>query len=578
MEAIVEHDYVAKEPDELTIKQGDIIRDVINKQAGWCEGTLKDRKGLFPDNFVKLMHKVTMRSRKDVSRIRKCRVIFSYKQDHEDELSLSVDDVIEIIGEEEEGWWRGTLNGKTGVFPSNFVEEIVPSVSPKCGSVEDLVDADIKIPSLPPKPTKILCEVKYAYKSQNDDELSLKEGDIITLISKDGQDAGWWRGELNGRIGVFPDNFVVIIDEKLSKEDRKLAAATSTNHINKYIASERKSFEAKVAKPQQEPEARAVPPAVPGKKPSLAIKKSPSGSGGIISGLRKKISDVVDGSSVSKKSLDVKTETTVYKPEESENAFDQVERNSMLVDVRANRAKPPGRRPPSVILKDGEQTIAMQNGNSDYGSLEENLLNSSGGGIGGEDSELMKPKVPGWDKQKVPWLEEMKQNQAKRTSTSPGPETRNRLTTPDKLEEKETSPVEMSKSMPMPTFTKILKTPPSETDKRPAIPTHRPQSIEPVKPTTKISPIAAPMAKTPSPIIQKPPIVEKPSEIKDKVPMKQYNELLDRLQHLEALVEKQNQVHKMAIDDLRGKLQVETDMRMLLQAELEKVAQCVLQV
>lgn len=24
----------------------------------------------------------------------------------------------------EEGWWEGSLNGKTGVFPSNFVEMI----------------------------------------------------------------------------------------------------------------------------------------------------------------------------------------------------------------------------------------------------------------------------------------------------------------------------------------------------------------------------------------------------------------------------------------------------------------------
>lgn len=26
--------------------------------------------------------------------------------------------------QEEEGWWEGVLNGKTGVFPSNFVEVI----------------------------------------------------------------------------------------------------------------------------------------------------------------------------------------------------------------------------------------------------------------------------------------------------------------------------------------------------------------------------------------------------------------------------------------------------------------------
>lgn len=65
-----------------------------------------------------------LRNKKDSKRIRQCRVVFSYKQDHEDELNLNVGEVIEVLGEEEEGWWRGVLNGKVGVFPSNFVEEI----------------------------------------------------------------------------------------------------------------------------------------------------------------------------------------------------------------------------------------------------------------------------------------------------------------------------------------------------------------------------------------------------------------------------------------------------------------------
>lgn len=67
---------------------------------------------------------VVLRNKKDSKRIRQCRVVFSYKQDHEDELNLNVGDIIEVLGEEEEGWWRGVLHGKIGVFPSNFVEEI----------------------------------------------------------------------------------------------------------------------------------------------------------------------------------------------------------------------------------------------------------------------------------------------------------------------------------------------------------------------------------------------------------------------------------------------------------------------
>lgn len=35
---------------------------------------------------------------------------------------MTVGDIIEFLGEVEEGWWRGKLSGKVGVFPSNFVE------------------------------------------------------------------------------------------------------------------------------------------------------------------------------------------------------------------------------------------------------------------------------------------------------------------------------------------------------------------------------------------------------------------------------------------------------------------------
>lgn len=47
---------------------------------------------------------------------------FDYEAQDEDELTLHVGDVIDFMCEVEDGWWRGKLNGKTGLFPSNFVE------------------------------------------------------------------------------------------------------------------------------------------------------------------------------------------------------------------------------------------------------------------------------------------------------------------------------------------------------------------------------------------------------------------------------------------------------------------------
>ncbi|XP_007664206.2 rho guanine nucleotide exchange factor 6 isoform X1 [Ornithorhynchus anatinus] len=55
---------------------------------------------------------------------------FNFKQTNEDELSVSKGDIIYVTRVEEGGWWEGTLNGKTGWFPSNYVREIKSTEKP----------------------------------------------------------------------------------------------------------------------------------------------------------------------------------------------------------------------------------------------------------------------------------------------------------------------------------------------------------------------------------------------------------------------------------------------------------------
>uniref|UniRef100_A0A8D0GX85 Vav guanine nucleotide exchange factor 1 n=1 Tax=Sphenodon punctatus TaxID=8508 RepID=A0A8D0GX85_SPHPU len=50
-------------------------------------------------------------------------------------------------------------------------------------------------------------KARYDFCARDRTELSLKEGDIIKIISKKGQQ-GWWRGEIYGRVGWFPSNYV----------------------------------------------------------------------------------------------------------------------------------------------------------------------------------------------------------------------------------------------------------------------------------------------------------------------------------------------------------------------------------
>ena len=46
----------------------------------------------------------------------------------------------------------------------------------------------------------------YNFNGENDDELSIKKGDVIEVVEI--IDDGWWIGNLKGKIGMFPANYV----------------------------------------------------------------------------------------------------------------------------------------------------------------------------------------------------------------------------------------------------------------------------------------------------------------------------------------------------------------------------------
>ncbi|CAI5656136.1 nostrin isoform X2 [Oreochromis aureus] len=56
--------------------------------------------------------------------IGKCKAIYSFTPEHDDELALNEGDLLDIYSKEENGWWFGMLNGQTGHFPSTYVEEL----------------------------------------------------------------------------------------------------------------------------------------------------------------------------------------------------------------------------------------------------------------------------------------------------------------------------------------------------------------------------------------------------------------------------------------------------------------------
>uniref|UniRef100_A0AAR5P5X0 mitogen-activated protein kinase kinase kinase n=1 Tax=Dendroctonus ponderosae TaxID=77166 RepID=A0AAR5P5X0_DENPD len=72
-----------------------------------------------------------------------------------------------------------------------------------------------------------LCTALFDYKAQGEDELSLRKGEIVVILSKDAKisgDEGWWTGKIGDKVGIFPANFVID------------AAEEEINHVDSIFA------------------------------------------------------------------------------------------------------------------------------------------------------------------------------------------------------------------------------------------------------------------------------------------------------------------------------------------------------
>ncbi|XP_040900549.1 SH3 domain-containing protein 21 isoform X2 [Toxotes jaculatrix] len=362
MEVLVLIDFEGTLGDELSVRAGDVVKNVTPSEDGWLEGELRGKRGIFPANFVKEVpvyligdnkrEPRSLRKTKRMKQTRKCEVMFAYSHANEDELDLAVGETIEIIREIEDGWWMGIKNGKVGAFPSNFVKEIF--VSPKDGKHNEgkarpkLTDAVFskeasQRASVRSKGKKMeeCCQVMFDYKAKAEDELDLKKGDIVVIVSKETEDEGWWEGELNGRCGFFPDNYVMVIPPKGSlqsgttsqpparKINKKLSVKTEASAMEKGGPAKTKDDKPEAKDLRANPPTKVKLPPI--NKPSPPpVKEKPN-----------KPLPITNG--------DVAPPPSPKKPEEKEtDQFDGVDvQTEKLSHPTANRAKPPHRRPPS---------------------------------------------------------------------------------------------------------------------------------------------------------------------------------------------------------------------------------------
>ncbi|XP_016970787.1 intersectin-1 isoform X2 [Drosophila rhopaloa] len=212
---IAAYPYDSAEEGDLSFGAGEMVM-VIKKEGEWWTGTIGNRTGMFPSNYVQkadvgtantapVESVETLDQGMRAKRSEIAQVIAPYEATSTEQLSLTRGQLIMIRKKTDSGWWEGELQAKgrrrqIGWFPATYVKVLqggrnsgrnTPVSGSRIEMTEQILDKVIAL---------------YPYKAQNDDELSFEKDDIISVLGRD--EPEWWRGELNGLSGLFPSNYV----------------------------------------------------------------------------------------------------------------------------------------------------------------------------------------------------------------------------------------------------------------------------------------------------------------------------------------------------------------------------------
>uniref|UniRef100_A0A663LN43 SH3 domain containing 19 n=1 Tax=Athene cunicularia TaxID=194338 RepID=A0A663LN43_ATHCN len=197
---VARFEYIGDQKDELSFSEGEtiILKEYVNEE--WAKGELRGTSGIFPLNFVEVIEDLPGTGMNMFATVFKnmvlylewCEALHDFTAETKDDLSFKKGDYIQILEQVDLEWYRGRLNEKEGIFPAIFVQTC--SARNKCC----LLSSSFR-----------KAKALYDFHGENEDELSFKAGDTITEVEP--VDKDWMSGEIQGKSGIFPKNFVQIL-------------------------------------------------------------------------------------------------------------------------------------------------------------------------------------------------------------------------------------------------------------------------------------------------------------------------------------------------------------------------------
>ncbi|XP_021488727.1 sorbin and SH3 domain-containing protein 1 isoform X5 [Meriones unguiculatus] len=227
-------DFKAQTLKELPLQKGDIVYIYKQIDQNWYEGEHHGRVGIFPRTYIELLppaEKAQPRKLAPVQVLEYGEAIakFNFNGDTQVEMSFRKGERITLLRQVDENWYEGRIPGtsRQGIFPITYVDVLKrPLVKnpvdyidlPYSSSPSRSASASPQQPQAQQRrvtpdrsqPSQDLCSYQalYSYVPQNDDELELRDGDIVDVMEK--CDDGWFVGtsRRTRQFGTFPGNYV----------------------------------------------------------------------------------------------------------------------------------------------------------------------------------------------------------------------------------------------------------------------------------------------------------------------------------------------------------------------------------
>ncbi|XP_075866043.1 sorbin and SH3 domain-containing protein 1 isoform X19 [Microcebus murinus] len=247
-------DFKAQTLKELPLQKGDIVYIYKQIDQNWYEGEHHGRVGIFPRTYIELLPPAEKAQPKKLTPVQvleygEAIAKFNFNGDTQVEMSFRKGERITLLRQVDENWYEGRIPGtsRQGIFPITYVDvmkrplvknpmeyiDLPYSSSPSRSATAspqpshhslragpDLTESEKSYVQPQAQQRRVTpdrsqtsqdlfsYQALYSYIPQNDDELELRDGDIVDVMEK--CDDGWFVGtsRRTRQFGTFPGNYV----------------------------------------------------------------------------------------------------------------------------------------------------------------------------------------------------------------------------------------------------------------------------------------------------------------------------------------------------------------------------------